>query len=596
MLVSLMEIKKELRNNNFDSIHITILKNDFLKCRKSYKKIQPFSSYFFPASEQDLNGPLVAEIEDESEKNPQIEYPHGFQLIEEYLWSGNPQQWKNELNSEIDQMTRTISTFTISFTSIVIDEEQFINAIQYQIIRTFFLDIIFFDTPKCKSALSETRINIQSIADVFNAAYKNKKENKDINNISNQLNRTLLFFKTISTLDSLSYLECLRDYYVPLSKSFTFIRNKFVKKRYYQPTAIDFNLPSLFDVAAFNSFFYNPRGTNSGFSKDVAALGKTLFFDPVFSNNNKRACSSCHKPEYAFTDNVKTATGFHETEHLLRNTPTILNAALQRSYFYDMRADHLEMQVGHVLTNEKEMASNFDTLIQKLNASNEYVEYFKNVFKGSIDTNITLNSITNAIAEYERTLISFNSKFDRNVRGEENTFSREEQNGFNIFMNKGRCASCHYLPLFNNLVPPIYTKSEWEIIGTTENSDMTHPKLDTDPGRGGLYGTKLFMNAFKTPTLRNVAYTAPYMHNGAFRKLEDVIDFYNNGGGKGLGLNVPNQTLSADSLHLSKIEKKELVSFLHTLSDTTNLTSKPSKLPSYSKKSVLNKRKIGGDY
>jgi cytochrome c peroxidase len=149
--------------------------------------------------------------------------------------------------------------------------------------------------------------------------------------------------------------------------------------------------------------------------------------------------------------------------------------------------------------------------------------------------------------------------------------------------------------LFNNVVPPQYTLSEFEIIGTTLTPDFDKPELDPDKGRGGIYGTKLFMHAFKTPTLRNIALTAPYMHNGAFESLDQVIEFYNRGGGTGLGLDVPNQTLPTQGLQLSPAEKKAMITFLLTLNDTSNTTSRPSGLPS-TKNASLNKRKTGGDY
>ncbi len=590
-------MNKNIQNTEeWDTLHINLLRKNFLNCRNSFKRIEMFSSYLFPSSELNFNGPIVSEIEDESEKNPQIEYPHGFQVIEACLWSDNPRDCQNELKREFELMSRNVATLSISFRTINMDESRFIEAIQYHVIRVFFHGLVGFDTPECGNGLEEARISIRAIREVFNSAYLSKKESPFIKDHLKQLDKNLLFLNKTVSLDSMDYLTCLRDYYIPLSKSLAAIRSKFIVGNYFPPSALNFTQPSVFTKSAFNAFFYNPRGTNMKFSNEVADLGRTLFFDPLFSENNKRACASCHKPEFAFTDNVRLGASFHGDEKLARNTPTVLNAAIQRNYFYDMRADNLEMQIGHVISNEKEMSGNFDTLVWKLNSSPEYVDLFRKVFNGTKDTLISMNSIVNAIAEYERRLVSFNSKFDRNVRGEEQTFTKEEKNGFNVFMNKGRCATCHYLPLFNNLVPPEYTRSEFEIIGTTATFDTINPKLDFDKGRGGVYGTKIFMNAFKTPTLRNIAFTGPYMHNGAFEKLEDVIEFYNKGGGKGLGLDIFNQTLPPDPLRLTEKEKKSLLAFMKTLSDTTHLTSTPSRLPVFPENSELNQRKVGGEY
>ncbi len=596
MLAVLNDFKKNSSvEGDWDSSKIITLQKKFLELRIAYKKIEPFSCYYFSSSGRNFNGPLVTEIEDEDEEHPTEERPHGLQQMEAYLWTKYPQKFKEELQSEIELLNQNLSALSEASKTLPTDEARFIEAIQLQVIRTFTLGITQFDTPKCKNSLEEARTTIQSLVEMISAAYQSEKRSPYVVEVLKKLNRTLSYLNKTTSIDALDFLSLFREFYFPLSKSLAGLRSNFVEKNYYPPSALKFDAPSLFETTAFNRFFYNPRGTDPKFSNDAADLGKALFFDPVLSENNKRACASCHQPERAFTDGMKTSSGFLEGEKLKRNAPTIINAAVQRNYFYDMRADHLEGQIGHVLANKKEMQSSFESAIKKLNTSPEYVEWFKRAFHGKEDTVISKTSIENAISEYERTLVSLNSKFDKNVRGEEQSFTKEEKIGFNVFMNKGRCATCHYLPLFNNVVPPEYTRSEFEIIGTPESSDTLHPKLDPDSGRGGLYRTKIFTSAFKTPTLRNISLTAPYMHNGAFQTLEQVIDFYNKGGGAGIGLDIPNQTLITDSLHLSEKEKKSLIAFLNTLTDTMNLSSKPRLLPLFSDR-TLNKRKIGGEY
>jgi cytochrome c peroxidase len=145
-------------------------------------------------------------------------------------------------------------------------------------------------------------------------------------------------------------------------------------------------------------------------------------------------------------------------------------------------------------------------------------------------------------------------------------------------MGKAACATCHFAPVFNGTVPPFYIESESEVLGITVGLDSINPKLDDDLGRvaNGMNLDKhwFFRNSFKTVTVRNIELTAPYMHNGSFNTLEEVIDFYNLGGGKGMGLNVENQTLSDAPLGLNRREKADLVAFLKTLTDTTGLTQK----------------------
>jgi cytochrome c peroxidase len=159
-------------------------------------------------------------------------------------------------------------------------------------------------------------------------------------------------------------------------------------------------------------------------------------------------------------------------------------------------------------------------------------------------------------------------------------------------MGKGRCATCHFVPYFNGVKPP-YIGSEFEVIGTPEDTAFT--KLSVDRGRYMVNPAPETMNAFRTGSLRNNQYTKPYMHNGVFNTLEEVIAFYDAGGGTGKKLTVNNQTLSGDSLKLSPLEKKQLISFIHSLNENIIFESAPAALPPSSDKE-LNKRKVGGQY
>ncbi|MEG0760395.1 MAG: cytochrome C peroxidase, partial [Chryseobacterium sp.] len=136
----------------------------------------------------------------------------------------------------------------------------------------------------------------------------------------------------------------------------------------------------------------------------------------------------------------------------------------------------------------------------------------------------------------------------------------------NLFMGKAQCATCHFLPLFNGTVPPNFKKTEQEVLGVAENA--FNKKIDSDAGRGKFHQTIAFLqNSFKTPTLRNVSKTAPYMHNGGYKTLQEVMQFYNQGGGKGFNLKVENQTLSDKKLNLTSIEIDEIIEFLNALND-----------------------------
>jgi len=151
------------------------------------------------------------------------------------------------------------------------------------------------------------------------------------------------------------------------------------------------------------------------------------------------------------------------------------------------------------------------------------------------------------------------------MRGQENTFTPQEKLGMNLFMGKALCATCHFMPLTNGTVPPFFSETEKEVIGVPKTA--ANKKLDDDTGFYFMYEEPIQKGMFKTPTVRNVAITAPYMHNGVYENLEQVVDFYNQGGGAGLGFDLPHQTLPFDNLKLTKEEEQALVAFMKTLTD-----------------------------
>ncbi len=178
------------------------------------------------------------------------------------------------------------------------------------------------------------------------------------------------------------------------------------------------------------------------------------------------------------------------------------------------------------------------------------------------------------------------------MRGTLKQLPKKAQAGFNLFMGKALCSTCHFFPLFNGTVPPHYRKTENEVLGIAQSADNT--ELDQDSGKYLITLTPLHLRSFKTPGVRNTNQTAPYMHNGAYPDLKSVIDFYNRGGGQAFGFQVHNQTLPTDSLGLTETEVEELISFLETLNDTTSRFSVPEILPAIPE--APEHRKMGGAY
>jgi cytochrome c peroxidase len=231
-----------------------------------------------------------------------------------------------------------------------------------------------------------------------------------------------------------------------------------------------------------------------------------------------------------------------------------------------MRVSFLEDQVTDVLSNEKEMHGSVSNSISKLKRTPAYVTLFQRAFPESKEC-ITPYHFQNAIASFLRSLISLNARFDKYMRGDYSQMNKDEVAGFNLYMGKAKCGTCHFVPLFNGVLPPDFIKSEAEVIGVPSVVGGRH--IDEDKGLYLIHPAEPYLYAFKIPTLRNIILTAPYMHNGAFKTLEEVLDFYNRGGARGIGISLPNQTLSPISLQLTKTEQRNIISFLHALTDTS---------------------------
>ncbi len=305
-------------------------------------------------------------------------------------------------------------------------------------------------------------------------------------------------------------------------------------------------------------------------------LGRLLYFDPILSGDNDLSCAHCHHPDLGFSDNRGVSMGRggkgigperRGGAVLRRGSPTIWNAAYNHAQFWDGRARDLEDQARSPIQDSQEMAQDSSELVQELRAIPEYVALFQNAFGGEAAEAVTFQNVVYAIAAFERTIISNNSRFDRYARGEHDALSPAERRGLNVFRSlKTRCFECHNFPTFAN--------PDFKVIGVPDL-----PGQEPDLGRGEIDGPA-YNRAFKVPTLRNVALTAPYMHNGVFQTLEEVIDFYAGGGGRGLGLDIPNIDDKIRAFGITKQEKQDLIAFLHALTDESNKPEIPDRVPS----------------
>jgi parallel beta-helix repeat protein len=308
-------------------------------------------------------------------------------------------------------------------------------------------------------------------------------------------------------------------------------------------------------------------------STELVELGRLLFFDPVLSGENDISCAHCHHPDLGLADGRPTGMGFGGQGVgpkrmggvvLGRNTPTVWNAAYNHRQFWDGRAADLNEQARGPITHPDEMGQDPDELPEELRAIPEYVTRFAAVFG---DEGIDLAKVTRAIATFERTLTSTNSAYDRYARGDREALTDAQRRGLASFRSlRGRCFECHNLPTFAN--------KDFKVIGVPPRAGEA-----PDLGRGKVAGAE-YDHAFKVPTLRNVALTAPYMHNGIFETLEEVIDFYAEGGGRGRDFDLPQIDDKIRRFVLSPEERADLVAFLHALTDESALPEVPNSVPS----------------
>ncbi|MCE3294681.1 MAG: Cytochrome-c peroxidase [Crocinitomicaceae bacterium] len=271
------------------------------------------------------------------------------------------------------------------------------------------------------------------------------------------------------------------------------------------------------------------------------ALGESLFFDTRLSLDETVSCASCHKPGLAFTDGKAVSDGILGRK-TARNSPSILNAAYLTSVMYDGELKNLEMQAIVPIQDHNEMGMEMGALIERLRKVPEYQEAARRIFKRDFDPWV----LSRSIAAYERTLISDDSDFDLFYYGKKtHKLSKKQQRGWKLFSEKLKCTQCHALPYFTNF--------------KVENNGYT-PADAEDKGRFRIHGDSSDIGKFKVPSLRNVDYTGPYMHDGKFETLEEVIDFYAAG-----GRNVLNQSPLIKPFKITQKEKEELVSFLESL-------------------------------
>lgn len=556
------------------------IRQGFKRLRLAFKKVEFMLDYLQAQDVRDhINGAPLFKTERNAPRLVVLQ-PKGLQRMEELVYENDLdrsglQRLAKDLNYQLGMIERFARK--ISFT-----DRQVFEALRLGLVRVMSLGITGFDTPASKEALIETAHAWKSMQDYSQSylALSPSQAEADVIQERFELGLTML---SSSDFDSFNRAQFIRLVVEPLYGDLLALHKALhyetVDEVFQGDLPWNYESPFIFAASFFKLSYYTGLNLQSEALEAQKKLGRLLFFDPALSGDLSTSCASCHQPEKAFSDGFPKSPakggGF-----VSRNAPGLYNTLYSEKFFHDLRADRMETQMEHVIFSDKEFDTDYRSIFARLQKSTGYQSLFQEAFPQQCGA-INRYTLSQAIVAFLSELTSFNSKVDRYLRGEEESLTASEENGLNLFMGKAACATCHFAPSFSGLVPPWFEENESEVLGVL--SAPLYPELDPDHGRKGSGVVSdeadFYEKSFKTPSLRNVAYTAPYFHNGAYSTVMEVLEFYNHGGARGLGLELENQTLPSDSLQLTRNELIDLEAFMNALSDTSSLLLAPAVFP-----------------
>jgi cytochrome c peroxidase len=584
---------------------ISDLRKEFKKTRTALKQMQMIGEYLDPGYYYwNFNGPPLPKLDPKATIIDPLD-PNGLQALDEVI---------HEEDIDIDRMLELTGRLESSAVSgrnyqmnIALQPRFVFEAARFELIRILSLGITGFDTPASTyNAIDEAKTSFRTLEKHIMPWAENLNENDKqlADSISNKIDLAVKILNDAEDFNSLDRAVLTREAINPLFGMVTRAQRKLNLPTQYDISRLvkystNYLAEDIFSEDLFDPFYYT-QITSKTKTENVVELGRTLFYDPILSENGDRACASCHDPSKAFTDGRAKSTAKDFAGTVDRNAPTLLNAVLSDKYFYDLRTNTVEGQVEHVIVNEKEFHTDYIRVIKRLESSPEYQELFKAAYPDIYGKPINQYTIAGSIAAFQTELISFDSEWDRYARGEKSDISPDVLAGYNIFMGKAACGTCHFAPTFSGLVPPLFHESESEVLGVPKEFDIDAEVLEPDPDIGRFGGVmkdqaEHYKHSFKTTTVRNAELTAPYMHNGAIATLKELMHFYNKGGGAGYGIDLEYQTLAPDPLGLTDEEISQVIAFMNSLTDTSKIIHPPTRLPDHPSQELA-KREIGGEY
>jgi len=535
------------------------LVNEFKKIRTEYKKIESFIEYYFQGLSRRINGPALPEIKTDDNI---VNDASGLQVIEEILFDEKLDT--TELKKQAKILITDLNFIKQNFKDLPIQNHHFYELIQHEVIRIAVLGITGFDSPVAFNSINEAHASLEGIEE-FYSLYVQINNQKVNTSLINAIHKAKKYINDHNNFDNFDRLVFIKHYLMPISTQLELEFKEVIKNNPLVNTPKVFNgtLSDLMQGKRLNADAFSPYEESKS-TPEKSKLGGYLFNNTELSRSNKVSCATCHDKNLSFTDGKKVSSLNIHKNSVNRNSPTLYYSAFQKFFFYDMRSQDLENQIESVMQNPDEFNLSPEEIKNKLQTKKEIVALFKKAYPKSKE--ITSYEIRNSIASYVRSLMPFKAKVD-NFFNDKDTLTISEKNGFNLFAGKAKCATCHFIPLYNGTAPPWFNNSESEVIGVPEKINWEHAVVDKDLGRYKFNQLEQLKYSFKTPSIRNSEKTAPYMHNGVFNTLEDVIKFYELGGGNGIGMQLEYQTLPFDNLKLTKEEKRDLINFLNTLTD-----------------------------
>lgn len=546
---------------NTDTASVINARNKLAACRISFKKIEFFTEYFFKSETRWYNAAPVFEVE---EPTLELVEPMGLQQMESLLYEGDVLKNKATLLMHTEALYSSVKDLKTLLYQFEVTDAQILESLRIELIRVMALSISGYDAPVLKTGIRETQTALESMQHILQPYMKKNTERGA--SLQLLLQNAIEFMAASSDFDNFDRMTFLKRFGLPLQSEL----GGFIKALNLELNTtkhLNYAAKHLFDPTAINQIGlgYGPDSSRTVLQQQ---LGKMLFAENSLSGKQNTSCATCHQPGNYFNDNLVKSPSLHSDSILKRNTPTLLYAGRQHMQFWDGRSATLEDQIKNVIFNPLEMDGHTETITARITGDKKYRSLLEKVFPDKKAKDIDIDEMATCIAAYVNTLAPMNSAFDRYINGDEKALSATQIDGFNLFMGKAQCGTCHFIPYFNSLLPPLFDISEVEVLGTTANDDPEKPEKDADRGRYDLFHIRYYNGAFKTPTVRNATKTAPYMHNGSFKTLNSVMEFYNRGGGAGLGLDIEDQTLSPKPLNLTHTEIDHIITFIDSLTDS----------------------------